>query len=111
MDLKNKRILITQPMLYSYAGSEVFTVELAEHLKNCGATAEIYTYVLAEPLRSELEKRDIPVYAAEDDPDLDLFQYDLLWIHSQTFPAILNAPYGLAPSGKESTGTVSPAPN
>lgn len=86
MDLKGKRILITQPMMYSFIGSVVVTIELAEHLKKCGAAVEVYTYELAEPVKSELVKREIPVYSADKDPDLDLFAYDLIWIHSQTFP-------------------------
>lgn len=86
MDLKGKRILITQPMMYSYIGSVVVTIELAEYMKKSGASVDVYTYILDEPIRSELVKREIPVYSADKDPDLDLFAYDLIWIHSQTFP-------------------------
>ena len=86
MEIKNKRVLITQPMLYSYIGSVVITIELAEYLKKCGAFVEVYTFSLSDSLKAEFESREISVISADDNPDMDLFSYDIIWIHSQTLP-------------------------
>ncbi|MBR6134217.1 hypothetical protein IKQ38_01930 [Candidatus Saccharibacteria bacterium] len=86
MNLSNKRILITQPILHNFCGSTVVTIELAEYFKKCGAKVGIYAYTYDEPVVSELKKRKIKVYLAQDSTKLDLCRYDYVWIHSQVFP-------------------------
>ena len=84
--LRKKRILITQPILHSFCGSTLVTIELAEYLKKIGAFVEVYSYTFDEPIKKEFEIRNIKVHVADDDINLDLFSYDYIWIHSQVFP-------------------------
>ena len=84
--LKNKRILITQPILHSFCGSSVVTIELAEFFKKCGAKVEVYSYTFDDPIREEFQHRKIKVLTADDKLVLDMYKYDYIWIHSQVFP-------------------------
>ena len=86
MNLKNKRILITQPLLHEFSGSIVVTLELAEFFKNSSAEVEVYSHTVIPPVLSEFEKREISVHISNDNLALDLFNYDYIWIHSQVLP-------------------------
>lgn len=86
MNIFNKRILITQPILHNFCGSTVVTIELADYFKKKGAKVDVYSYTLDEPVKWELEKRRISMYTAHNAVNLDIFNYDYIWIHSQVLP-------------------------
>ena len=86
---KNKRILITQPILRSINGSTVVTLELAKYLQQQGAKVTIYTCDYARPAQSYFAKSQIQVDTAKDSPQYKLTDFDYIWIHSQILPISL----------------------
>ena len=89
MKFNGKRILITQPILHSFCGSTVVTIELAEYLQKCGAKVEVYSYTLDSPVVEEFRKRKIKVTTTDDNPIMKMRDYDYIWIHSQVMPESL----------------------
>ncbi len=78
-------ILITQGELVDYGGSEVVTLELAEHLSRAGWSVQILTAFTAEPLSAEF--RDLPGVVVHTDPaSVDLTDLDVIWVHHQVLP-------------------------
>lgn len=79
-----KRILITQNALHFISGSEIVTLELAEFLQSMGAEVIVFTWLLEEPMRTELKKRHITV--TTDDYNLRFSRIDYVWVHHQVIP-------------------------
>ena len=61
-------------------------LELAEYLISVGCQVEIYTLTYVPQLRDVCEKLEVTVYTAEDKPQLSLWDYDLIWVHSEVLP-------------------------
>ena len=89
---KNKRILITQPLIRGFNGSTIVTLELAEEFQKLGAKVTVYTCDYAEPAKSCFVKKHIKVDAAQDNPSYKLTDFDYIWVHSQILPiSLINA--------------------
>lgn len=89
--LKNKKILITQPIIRSINGSTIVSLELALALKNQGAEVTIYTCDYHNPAKAFFEKNHFKVDVASSNPQYKLQDFDYIWVHSQIIPiSILN---------------------
>lgn len=86
MKVKDKRFLITQPMMHSFCGSTVVTIELADYLKSEGAEVEIYSYTRAPEIADVCRERKIKLITPGETTRFRLLDYDYVWIHSQVFP-------------------------
>lgn len=86
MKIHGSRILICQPMMYSFTGSTMVTLELSEYLQSAGAEVTIFTDIFDEPIKSIAQKKRLKVVCFDDDPELHLDTFDLIWIHSQILP-------------------------
>ena len=84
--LKNKRFLITQPLVRGINGSTVVTLELAEELQRLGAKVTVYTCDHGEPAKNYYLQKGITVNVAKDNPDYKLSDFDYIWVHSQILP-------------------------
>ena len=84
LNLKNKRILITQSALHFLAGSEITTLELATFFKTNGAEVLVFTWFYDDPIKKEFEKRNLTVITNENDTRFD--NLDIAWIHHQVIP-------------------------
>ena len=84
--LKNKRFLITQPLIRGINGSTVVTLELAEELQRLGAKVTVYTCDHGEPAKSYYTQKNITVNTAQDNPNYKLNNFDYIWVHSQILP-------------------------
>lgn len=84
--LSGKRFLINQPMIRSFCGSTVVTLELAKYLSSVGAQVTVYTNVVFPPALSSFEKAGIKVLSPKEDCNISLKDYDYIWVHSLTFP-------------------------
>ena len=84
--LSGKRFLITQPMIRSFCGSTMVTLELAEYLSSIGAKVTVYTNVALPPALMSFENAKIKVISSQDKYDLSLKDFDYVWVHSLTFP-------------------------
>ena len=96
MDLiSGRRFVLTQGFLYTFGGSEIVTLELAEHLVRHGGEVIVVTHGYSEQLAAELaEEARLLRYT---DPDLaDVLAerpIDVAWIHHQLVPdALLRKP-------------------
>jgi len=85
-NLAGKRFLITQSSLHWLAGSEVVTLELAQYLQSQGCQVIVYTYLLADPIKKYFDDSQIKVIAAND-AQLELTDFDYVWVHHQVLPA------------------------
>ena len=99
---KNKRFLITQPMIRGLNGSTAVTLELATTLQNLGAKVTVYTCDLGEPASTCFKNANIHVDQASENPSYKLANFDYVWVHSQILPAslvkALVSPKGSLPS-------------
>jgi hypothetical protein len=78
----SKRALIATHNLVSYAGSEVFTLELATELREMGWDVTVATLVPGNPMVSEFQQRGLPVVdLLADQPLFANHRFDLAWIH------------------------------
>lgn len=88
--LAHARILISQPFLYQYAGSEVVTLELAESLASAGADVSIVSSGFSEPLAREVDAlqsvRLFQMDSGEFSGYLDEQMPDLVWVHQGMVP-------------------------
>ena len=84
--LKNKRILITQPIIRGFNGSTLLTLELADALQKIGAKVTLYTCNYAKPASTFFQKANLHVDTLQDNPDYKLSDFDYIWIHSQILP-------------------------
>ena len=84
--LWGKKFLITQPMIRSFCGSTMVTLELAEYLASVGAKVMVYTNVALPPALSYFETARIKVISSRDKHKLSLKDFDYVWVHSLTFP-------------------------
>ena len=67
---KNKRFLITQPMIRGLNGSTAVTLELAKALKTLGAKVTIYTCDLGEPASTCFKDASLHVDQASENPSV-----------------------------------------
>ena len=86
MQIQSSRILICQPIMHSFCGSTLVTIELAEYLYSQGADVTIYTNTYSDQVCQPLKKLGIKVLVACDTPQIKLSNYDLVWVHSQILP-------------------------
>lgn len=86
---KNKRFLITQPMIRGLNGSTAVTLELAKALKTLGAKVTIYTCDLGEPASICFKDASLHVDQASENPSYKLADFDYVWVHSQILPVSL----------------------
>ena len=84
--LKNKRVLITQPIVRAINGSTVVTLELAQELAKLGAKVTVYTCDHADPAKTLYKNHNIKVDTAQDNPNYKLSDFDYIWVHSQILP-------------------------
>lgn len=79
---KAGRALIATHHLTDYAGSEIFTLELATELREMGWDVWIASFLSGEPMASEFKKLEfqvIDILAA--DSAISNTKFDLAWIH------------------------------
>lgn len=86
-----RRVLICQPIMHGFGGSTVCTLELAEYLMSVGCRVEIYTLTYGPQLREICERLKVAVHTAEEQPQLSLWDYDLIWVHSEVLPQTMIA--------------------
>lgn len=84
--MKDKKILITQPMIHGINGSTTVTMELAEYLQSEGVAVVVYTHHYDEPARKFFEQKNINVVCSQDEPQYRLSDFDYIWVHSQVVP-------------------------
>ena len=84
--MKNKRFLITQPMIHGLNGSTLVALELAEYLQSIGASVEVYTYFSDYPAKGFFEAKEIKITTASDNPIYKTSDFDYIWVHSQVIP-------------------------
>jgi len=93
LDLDGKKVLISQGSLFTIAGSETVTFELAQHFSSRGADVIVVTYgfnvewstAFSDLAYTRLYRYDDPELAAE----LRDWIPDIAWIHHQLIPAEL----------------------
>lgn len=85
-NLKNKKILITQPVLLNFVGSAMVTLELADFFISQGADVTIYTTCYGNPIEQICSSRRLRVITFDDGKALSMYDYDFIWIHSQILP-------------------------
>lgn len=85
MELANKRILMTQPLMEHPMGSSMVTWELCDYMKSMGADIDLYVCCQGSPMIDLPKEIGVNVICNEE-ADLDLRTYDLIWIHSQILP-------------------------
>lgn len=95
--LDGKTVLIGQSQFEKFGGSEIITLELAEHFAARGARVLIAVRIQGEPLLAELAGHDSIDVFDVDDPALDRTlrgaDIHLAWIHHHVIPAaILDRP-------------------
>ncbi|MGO4803843.1 hypothetical protein AB4089_01805 [Arthrobacter sp. 2MCAF15] len=83
-------VFISQAHLVSYGGSEMVTLELAEHFAAEGSQVTIGTWSIGKPVLSHLTDRaNIAYFDIDDDRLSNLLQSNppqLAWIHHQIVP-------------------------
>ena len=82
-----KSILITQSQLRNYSGSEMVTLEIAEHFVNKPKwRVSVLTHHYSDPIKQEFEKLNIEVIlsSSEDAKTINLEAYDILWVQHYT---------------------------
>ncbi len=83
-----KKVLITQGQLVNYSGSEIITLELAEHLSSLGVEVTILTHFFSKPVSTEFKNLPnvrVVVSGTDDARNIDVKDFDLLWVHHLTF--------------------------
>lgn len=81
-----KRFLIAQPMIRSFCGSTMVTLELAEYLISVGASVVVYTNIAFPPALTSFEKAGIKVVSSREKFSYSLKDFDYVWVHSLTMP-------------------------
>jgi hypothetical protein len=80
--IQPRRALIATHHLAAYAGSEVFTLELATELREMGWEVCVATLLSGAPMVSEFEKQGFQVIDMLAEPlVLGNAKFDLVWIH------------------------------
>lgn len=89
-------VLITQGELVNYAGSEIVTLELAEHFHSLGVKVHILANFIDRPIQPEFTKlKGLTLHTTAD--TIDFESLDLIWIHHQLIPPVM---VSLAEAGK-----------
>jgi hypothetical protein len=79
---KSRRALIATHHLAAYAGSEMFTLELAAELRGMGWEVCVAALLTGEPMMSEFEKQGFRIVDMLAEPSaLSNARFDLAWIH------------------------------
>lgn len=86
VSFKGKRFLITQNSLKNYAGSEITTLELANHLLSKGAFVTIFTFSYENPIAQEFPKNSRLKIYKNREVLLSFSQFDYIWVHHQILP-------------------------
>jgi hypothetical protein len=89
-----RSVLLTQAHLSRHAGSEMVTIELAEHFAALGAAVSVLTHVVSDEIRAELEEAGVSVLLTGErgeDAAGGTSRPDLAWIHHGLIPASLAA--------------------
>lgn len=93
MTLAGKKVLITQAHLHYYAGSEIVTLELAEHFSMLGAEVVIASYAFGEPISREFaELNRVTIFEFDDQrltDNLNARLPDIAWIHHSLIPRVV----------------------
>ena len=87
-----KKILITQSQLKNYSGSEIVTLELAEHFSTQGVQVSILTQYYDYPIKQDFEKVggvNVLITGSAASEALNIEDYDLVWVHHLTLTAKL----------------------
>ena len=83
-------VFISQAHLVSYGGSEMVTLELAEHFAAAGSQVTIGTWSVGKPVQSHLTDRaNISYFDIDDDRLSHLLKSNppqLAWVHHQIVP-------------------------
>jgi len=95
--LTGKRFLITQIAFWSIRGSEMVTLELAEYLKGCGASVQVYTRSHSGPIAAMARESGLTVITNPGHP-FRLNDYDYIWVHHQLLPPALLAQLAAPPA-------------
>lgn len=78
-------VLITQRELVNYAGSEIITLELAEHFSRMGSVVHVLTHTYGAPIEKEFKALK-NVFVHTDEEAIDFAALSLVWIHHQLIP-------------------------
>ena len=91
-------ILITQSQLRNYSGSEMVTLELAEHFVENGDTVTILTHHISSPMKEEFESLNIKIIltTTAEANLLDARNYSTIWVHHYTLTEGLIRTIGLS---------------
>lgn len=82
MTTKLKRALVATHSLSDFAGSEVFTLELAKELRCMGWQVSIATLLTGEPILSKFTQAGFRVlHCTELASQEDTLSFDLAWVH------------------------------
>ncbi|CAN5356310.1 hypothetical protein BH11ACT2_BH11ACT2_08840 [soil metagenome] len=86
-----QRVLITQRALFTIAGSEVVTFELARHFSQVGAEVVVVTYGASQYWSEQFAALPGVRLHRFDAPDIEAIleraDFDLAWIHHQLIPS------------------------
>lgn len=85
-NFKNKKILITQPLLLNFLGSTMVTLELADFFISQGAKVTIYTVCYGSTIQQICEDHNLKIITFDDGEKLSMYDYDFIWVHSQILP-------------------------
>lgn len=83
--LEGKKFLLTHTQISNIMGSTVVAAELAEYLKTHGADVTVFAASFSGPAAELFRKNDIKV-VIDENWDIDPFEYDYIWVHSQVLP-------------------------
>ena len=80
--IQPRRALIATHHLAGYAGSEVFTLELAAELREMGWEVCVAALLIGEPMMSEFNKRGLRIVdMLTESSVLSNAKFDLAWVH------------------------------
>lgn len=82
----SKKLLITQSVLCNYAGSEIVTLEMAEHATSLGFEVAIMTNYYGPPISYDFPE-EVKVFGPDE--LLDVYDYSHVWIHHNLIPKSL----------------------
>lgn len=96
---KNKTIVITQIRLHDYAGSEIVTLELADHFLSLGMNVIIATHTFGGLIKKEFSNlKNIKIITSNQknfNKILKETEVDYVWVHHQYIPEVLIGQKGI----------------
>lgn len=84
LDLRGKKILITHTLISEYMGSTIVCAQVAKACQEAGADVLVISGAFTHPACLLFE--GIQVVVESDELELDLCDFDYVWIHSQLMP-------------------------